>query len=196
MEGTAVSLLKTIKAQLGLSGTPANNFTLDASANNGTMKLARGNAGATTQDVMTVDAAGKVAFPQNAQPAYFMASSMEGNGTVDGSLKLQFGTAALLNGTYVSGRFTPSVPGFYQCNAGLQVTATGTITFVGVSIKKNGAQALVDVDGPYASLYGAASCAGLVYMNGTTDYLEAFQNISITGTATISFATSSFVRVA
>ena len=53
-----MSLLKAIKAQLGLSNTPANNFTLDASADNGTLKLARGNAGATTQDILTVDAAG------------------------------------------------------------------------------------------------------------------------------------------
>ena len=59
-----MSLIKAIKAQLGLSVTPGNNFVLDASADNGTMKLARGNAGATTQDIMTVDAAGKVAFPQ------------------------------------------------------------------------------------------------------------------------------------
>lgn len=62
-----MSLIKSIRKQLGLSVTPANNFTLDASADDGTMKLARGNAGATTQDVMTVDAAGKVAFPQMAQ---------------------------------------------------------------------------------------------------------------------------------
>ena len=59
-----MSLIKAIRQQLGLSVTPGNNFTLDASADNGTMKLARGNAGATTQDIMTVDAAGKVAFPQ------------------------------------------------------------------------------------------------------------------------------------
>lgn len=60
-----MSLLKMIKAQLGLSNTAANNFVLDASADNGTMKLARGNAGATTQDVMTVNASGTVSFPQN-----------------------------------------------------------------------------------------------------------------------------------
>jgi hypothetical protein len=53
-----MSLIKAIKAQLGLSTTPANNFTLDASANNGTMKLAR-NSG---QDIMTVAADGKVNF--------------------------------------------------------------------------------------------------------------------------------------
>jgi hypothetical protein len=62
-----MSLIRSIKAQLGLSNTATNNFTLTAEAADGTMKLARGNAGATTQDIMTVDASGKVAFPQNAQ---------------------------------------------------------------------------------------------------------------------------------
>ena len=55
-----MSLLKIIRQQLGLSNTPANNFTLDASADNGTMKLARGIAGATTQDILTVDALGGI----------------------------------------------------------------------------------------------------------------------------------------
>lgn len=59
-----MSLLKAIKAQLGLSNTPANNFTITAEADNGTLKLARGNAGATTQDILTVDAGGKPTFPQ------------------------------------------------------------------------------------------------------------------------------------
>ena len=54
-----MSLLRTIKQQLGLSSTTDNNFLLDASADNGTMKLARESG----QDIMTVDAAGKVAFP-------------------------------------------------------------------------------------------------------------------------------------
>jgi hypothetical protein len=57
-----MSLIKAIKAQLGLSVTPANNFALDASADNGTMKLAR-NSG---QDILTVDASGRVGFPQSA----------------------------------------------------------------------------------------------------------------------------------
>ena len=56
-----MSLLKAIKAQLGLSSTPANNFTITAEADNGTLKLARGNAGATTQDILTVDANGVAA---------------------------------------------------------------------------------------------------------------------------------------
>ena len=62
-----MSLVKFIKAQLGMSSTPANNFTLDASAQDGTMKLSRGNAGATTQDVLVVDGAGKVTFPSGSE---------------------------------------------------------------------------------------------------------------------------------
>lgn len=62
---TTMSLIKAIKAQLGLSSTPTNNFTLDASADNGTMKLAR-NSG---QDILTVDSAGRCGFPQLANYA-------------------------------------------------------------------------------------------------------------------------------
>jgi hypothetical protein len=55
---------QSINCQIGQSATPANNFTLSVpAAPDGTMKLARGNAGATTQDIMTVAADGTVAFP-------------------------------------------------------------------------------------------------------------------------------------
>lgn len=87
-----MSLLKTIKAQLGLSGTPGNNFTLDASADNGTMKLARGNAGATTQDVMTVAANGKPSFPQ-------LAKSLGANADVASSFELPNGLIIKTGGT-------------------------------------------------------------------------------------------------
>jgi len=49
------------KLQTGVSGTNTNNFILDASAADGTMKLERGDG----QDIMTVAADGKVSFPQN-----------------------------------------------------------------------------------------------------------------------------------
>lgn len=57
-----MSTIKSIRNQIGISATPTQNFTFDATAADGTMKLARGNAGATTQDIMTVDAAGDVKF--------------------------------------------------------------------------------------------------------------------------------------
>lgn len=63
-----MSTIKTIKSQLGQSVTATNNFTITAEAADGTMKLARGNAGATTQDILTVDAAGKVSITQGQLP--------------------------------------------------------------------------------------------------------------------------------
>lgn len=50
--------------QLGDSITATQNFTLTSAAADGTMKLARGNSGSTTQDIITVDATGKVTFAQ------------------------------------------------------------------------------------------------------------------------------------
>jgi hypothetical protein len=74
-----VSLIKSIMHQLGLSGDPAKNFTLSVpAAPDGTMKLARGNAGATTQDIMTVDAAGRCGFPQLANYADDTAAAAGG----------------------------------------------------------------------------------------------------------------------
>lgn len=51
--------------QLGDSATATQNFVLTSAAQDGTMKLSRGNFGVTTQDLMVVNAAGKVSFPQN-----------------------------------------------------------------------------------------------------------------------------------
>ena len=53
-----MSLIKAIAAQLGISANAAQNFVLTAAAQDGTMKLARGNNGSTTQDIATIDAAG------------------------------------------------------------------------------------------------------------------------------------------
>lgn len=62
--------------QLGDSATATQNFTLSVPATpDGTVKLARGNAGATTQDIMTVDASGVVAFPQTPAPSALSTAS-------------------------------------------------------------------------------------------------------------------------
>lgn len=56
-----MSLLKSNSVQIGQSATATQNFTLSVPASpDGTIKLARGNSGATTADVLTVDAGGNV----------------------------------------------------------------------------------------------------------------------------------------
>ena len=59
-----MSQLTVNKIQIGQSATATQNFTLSVpSSPDGTIKLARGNAGATTQDILNVDASGVVSFP-------------------------------------------------------------------------------------------------------------------------------------
>jgi hypothetical protein len=56
-----MSLIKANAVQVGQSPTATQNFTLAVpSSPDGTIKLARGNAGATTQDVLSVDANGNI----------------------------------------------------------------------------------------------------------------------------------------
>ena len=51
--------------QLGDSATATQNFMVTAQAADGTMKIARGNNGATTQDIITVAADGSASFPNS-----------------------------------------------------------------------------------------------------------------------------------
>lgn len=62
MSGT----LKLNNIQLGDSVTDSNNFSL-VNNQDGSITLARGNIGATTQDVLKIDADGKVVAPQGAK---------------------------------------------------------------------------------------------------------------------------------
>jgi len=56
-----MSLLKSNSVQIGQSATATQNFTLSVpSSPDGTIKLARGNSGATTQDILTVNSSGAV----------------------------------------------------------------------------------------------------------------------------------------
>jgi hypothetical protein len=88
-----MSIIKAILHQIGLSGDPAKNFTLNVpAAPDGTMKLSRGNAGAPTQDIITVDALGKLAFPAQGQTL-----AVQGRIVLPGGLILQWGQSSNSN---------------------------------------------------------------------------------------------------
>ena len=64
-----MSLLKANSVQIGQSATATNNFTLSVPASpDGTIKLARGNSGATTADVLSVNASGAITGATIASP--------------------------------------------------------------------------------------------------------------------------------
>ena len=108
-----MSTLKSTNVQLGQSNTATQNFTLTAAASDGTMKLARGNQGATTQDVLTVDSSGLVSFPNgvstaNSLPIFLVRAW----GTCLGSTT---GTAAPASGGNIA-TVTKAATGVYRFN--------------------------------------------------------------------------------
>ena len=81
-------------------------------------------------------------------------------------------------------RFTPTVAGYYQISGA--VVATGTnLNYLQAIIFKNGS---AYAQGGYvttASGEGGSSVSCLVYMNGSTDYVELYAYLTVIGTATI-----------
>lgn len=75
----------------------------------------------------------------------------------------------------LTSRFTPNVPGYYQCNVSINnQAAVDTFGMYG-TIFKNGTT-VVTQGGSIgnASSYAFGTASGIVYMNGTTDYIEAW----------------------
>ena len=87
-------------------------------------------------------------------------------------------------------RYTPSVAGYYHIDFQVEINNASIDRVVG-SIYKNGSESYIlsnYVNATNALLYPSAIGSGLIYMNGTTDYLELYVNSSNTantGTARV-----------
>jgi len=79
-------------------------------------------------------------------------------------------------------RFTPTIAGYYQISALIGFDTTLTISRAFVAIYKNGSTYVYGLDLP-TTVYRAPASV-LVYMNGSTDYLELYGWVNGTGTLT------------
>lgn len=83
---------------------------------------------------------------------------------------------------FSSSRFTPTVAGYYQVNMVVQINTPSYPP--GVRLYKNGSGMTYSVGGYQAgALNGTVAHTDLVYMNGSTDYLEMYA-IQISGGST------------
>jgi len=96
-------------------------------------------------------------------------------------------------------RFQPTTAGYYQINGAISGTATGT-TLVVSAIYKNGAGSK---QGSWVSSTngGVSTCGGLVYLNGSTDYVELWGYVSgaptsIGGVIDVTFMSGFLARAA
>jgi len=75
------------------------------------------------------------------------------------------------NSNFASSRFTPTVAGYYQINGKARITGTG-LTDGSVYLYKNGSQLII---GSYtASGLTFSVVSTVVYLNGSTDYIELY----------------------
>jgi hypothetical protein len=105
--------VKTNDYQVGVSATASQNFTLSTPAvPDGTMKLARGNVGATTQDILAVGANNALSLPGD--PAWTAGAV----GVASDS-----GTVGNANCTYAFRRIGRTM--FYRCVINILAQGTG-----------------------------------------------------------------------
>lgn len=110
--------------------------------------------------------------------------------------KVTFGTEVFdTNNNFASSRFTPTVAGYYQLNTAINFGGNATATYGLVSFYKNGTeyarQSVVS-----ATTVNNLTGSTLVYLNGSTDYVEVYvystqTNISLFGDGTGSYTTFS-----
>jgi hypothetical protein len=98
----------------------------------------------------------------------------------------EFDTANCFDST-TNYRFTPNVAGYYQFNSSAQFAYTST-TRMRIELYKNGAlyKRLTDAAVAMNSITGGS----VVYMNGSTDYVEIYATITGVGTLTVNGGTA------
>lgn len=185
-----MSVIKSIKSQLGLSLTATNNFNLDASTADGTLRLSRGDAGASTAEVLRVDSSNNLVLFNGLQ---FTGTGKRitgdfSNATVANRLAFQTSTVngatqvnLIPNGTSVDARIiayenaadttNSSFAAFGTVNNEFRMTAgiTGTGTYRPITIYSGGSERIrVTTDGNVG--LGTSSPARTLDVSGTARF--------------------------
>jgi len=91
--------------------------------------------------------------------------------------KVLFGNETFdTNSNFASSRFTPTVAGYYQINANVSINQPGNASNI-VSLFKNGVEYMRGGRGFTTSVANLGlPVAAIIYMNGSTDYVEVYTN--------------------
>lgn len=165
---------------------------------------------------LTVDSTNGITFPNatlqtvaaQTGPAFYVYLSANQTGVSSGvATKVQLNTKLFdTNNNFdatTNYRFTPTIAGYYQINYGVNASGTG-MTYSITELYKNGSLYQYGNFTPTSIAETMSTGSTLVYMNGSTDYIELyFQTNTSSGTATITgvssyrtFLSGSLARVA
>jgi hypothetical protein len=148
-----------------LGTKPANAVLTSEQIGDGVIATADLANGAVTQAKL----ASGVAGTGSAFSAVQSAQTSLSNNTYT---KVLFGTEVFdTNNNFTSSSFTPTVAGYYQINAGVG-TVNGQTTRTRLVLYKNGSQFACGTD--MSSGYVNGTATSLIYMNGSTDFVEVY----------------------
>jgi len=159
-------------ANLILNGSTSGSVTLSSPAVSGTTTLTL----PTTTGTVLTSASTQVTGPTF---SYYQSSAQTLSAAT--FTKITFTSNATYgwdttSGMFASSRFTPTVAGYYQINAAIYTTTSQTSALC--LIYKNGSA--------YKQGYQGAGtgfgCSGIVYCNGSTDYIEIYAYLGSGGT--------------
>ena len=107
----------------------------------------------------------------------------------------EFDTASCFDNS-TNYRFTPTVAGYYQVSGGYTLNTINT--YCKLALYKNGSNYKFISNG-YSSTQGGAFGSCLVYMNGSTDYIELYAevgatNVMATGSPVYTYFQAAMVR--
>jgi len=149
----------------------------------GALVLTGDTSGSVTVNVPTVAGTNTATFPaatgtvmvsgnMPAFSAYQSSAQTLSNGTFT---KITLDTELFdTNNNFTSSRFTPTVAGYYQINGGFNYISSTANNETIVAIYKNGSVYSYLQDIVQGSVSRAVYGSNLVYLNGTTDYVELY----------------------
>ena len=140
----------------GTLGVPVTTVT-------GTLPVANGGTGVAT-----------------AAPAFSAYASAAQTVTTNTDAKVVFDTETFdTNSNFASSRFTPTVAGYYQLNTIIRFNGTTPSQYV-IYFYKNGASLGISFNAVASLGNLMCSASTLVYLNGSTDYMEVYALLTAT----------------
>ena len=125
-------------------------------------------------------------------PAFSASASTQTSLPASTFTKVLFATEEFdTNNNFASSRFTPTVPGYYQINASVQML--GTVPYATAAIYKNAVAYKISSQEQGSQIDPVKTLSALVYLNGSTDYIEIFAfNGSASAVNTVASATATW----
>jgi len=167
---SAIKLSTPSSGSISLSpADTASNLTITVPANSGTM-ITTASTFAGTGPAFRV----------------YLSGNQTVTNTVNTKVSLNteiFDTASCFNTT--DNRFTPNVAGYYQFNVTVGATAATSLTYNFIQINKNGTSDSIAIYPAYSGTTSYGSLSTLIYMNGSTDYVELYVQLAGTGTLSV-----------